>query len=363
LRRRGDSERRSRRPTRFALHCESLENRQLLSIGQTGLAAGLLVNPSVTSAQISISAPASSVVPAGAVSIEINIGTLAGLNQVEIFVAGGGPTFAPTSTASAGNGGSAVGTLSGSSGNSVTGLTLTSATTSSPSITPLNPNATSSTATSTNAATATTGGQPIYVVPPPLAPAVVHLGASTAPATSQSNSTLMSNLDELPPSSSRFGQGDVFEARPLFPAKVAAQAQSSSLIDFIEPFRPIAPAEVPQAQPAPKGEQAPAPAPAPDAATLRTLPPLSQPDVDAALGLTDARVLTRSRDGDAAQPDDGLSSVNTSWSLSAVFGAAAVAAGGYHLAMREADRFRGRWVPRWQGAERPNKRKSGSQSR
>ena len=45
-------------------------------------------------------------------------------------------------------------------------------------------------------------------------------------------------------------------------------------------------------------------------------------------------VLTRSRDGDArSQDDDQMSETNTSWSLSAIFGAAAVATGGYHLAI------------------------------
>ena len=98
----------------------------------------------------------------------------------------------------------------------------------------------------------------------------------------------------------------------------------------------------------------------PTHAKVRPLPPISDPNVDAALDLTDARVLTRSRDGDGSQPDDQFSSTNTSWSFSAIFGAAAVATGGYHLAMREADRFRGRWIPRWVGAERPTKRKGGN---
>jgi hypothetical protein len=67
--------------------------------------------------------------------------------------------------------------------------------------------------------------------------------------------------------------------------------------------------------------------------------------------------LTRTHDGQDSQTDDELSSTNTSWSFSALFGAAVVAAGGYHLAMRERDRFQGRSIPRWMGAERPNKRK------
>ena len=63
LRRTGASMRRTRRTTRFALHCEPLETRQLLSVGQTGLAAGVLVNPSAASAQISVPASVSNPTP------------------------------------------------------------------------------------------------------------------------------------------------------------------------------------------------------------------------------------------------------------------------------------------------------------
>jgi hypothetical protein len=128
----------------------------------------------------------------------------------------------------------------------------------------------------------------------------------------------------------------------------------SSLIDDIEPFGPIAPIEAPKVKPAPQGAQP----QAPEAAKPNPLPPISDANIDAALDLTDARVLTQSRDGDSAQPDDQFSRENTSWSFSALFGAAAVVTGGYHLAMRESERFRGRAIPRWQGAERPTKPKS-----
>ncbi len=131
------------------------------------------------------------------------------------------------------------------------------------------------------------------------------------------------------------------------------------MVDDIEPFGPLTPIEGPAAQPAPRNVQP----PAPDAVRVHPLPPMSDPNVDAALDLTDARVLTRSHDGDGSRPDDRFSSTNTSWSFSAIFGAAAVATGGYHLAMRESDRLRGRSIPRWQGAERPTKRKGGTPSR
>jgi len=186
-----------------------------------------------------------------------------------------------------------------------------------------------------------------------LAPLVVHLGPSAAPATTQSNSSLLSLADERPTSITHFGNGTEFAPPRLIAGKVEVEEGASSLIDFVEPFQPVAPAEAPQAEPAP----------APDAAKVRLLPAIGDPAVDAALDLTDGRLLTRSRDGAVSQPDDRLSEASTSWSLSTVFGAAAVATGGYHLAMREADRFKGRWVPRWAGAERPTKRKAGIPSR
>jgi hypothetical protein len=350
-RRRSDSVRRARKTRRFALNCESLESRQLLSIGQTGLAAGILVNPSVASSQLSIPATVSNFNPPSYLNAEIQFGTFGGLNSVQVVFFGSGPLFAPTPTPSSSGGSSfSLGTLGGNSGsgNSQTGLTFTSGTSS---ITALNPGATS--ITNTNSP-----GSVVFVVPPPLAPLPVHLGASTAPTTAQSNSTFISNLDELP-QITHFGQADDFAGHRLFMENPAAKPQSASFIDYVEPFRVIAPA-APAAQPLPQGNQA----PAPDAAQPRALPAISDPDIDAALDLTDARVLTRSRDGGDSRPaDEQLSHTNTSWSFSAIFGAAAIATAGYHLVMREADRVRGRWIPRWAGAERPTKRKVGSPPR
>jgi hypothetical protein len=349
LRRKNTPMRRARKTTRFALHCEHLESRQLLSLGQTGLAAGLLANPSVGGSQLAIPATVSNFTQSNYV-LEINYGTFGGLNQIQIVILGSAPLFSPTPTSSSSGAGSSLGTTGGSSGgsgNSQTGLSFATGTTSTSAITPLNPSVTSST---------NTPSAPVYVVPPPLAPLAVHLGSSTAPATAQSNSTLISNLDELP-QVTHFGQTDSFESRRLFLQKLALEPQSASFIDYVEPYRTVAPVAVPDAQPA--GEQA----PAPDAAKVPLLPPISDPNIDAALDLTDGRVLTRTHDGDASQPDDELSHTNTSWSFSALFGVAAIATGGYHLVMRESDRLRGRWIPRWQGAERPTKRKAGSPSR
>jgi hypothetical protein len=329
---------------RFALNCEYLESRQLLSVGQSGLAAGMLANPSAVSAQIFIPATVSNFAPPSFFLIEIEFGTFGGLNQIQTTSFGSSPLFAPTP-------GSPLGALGGSSGNSSnsqTGLGLNVGTTTNPSITPLNPSATSIT---------NVGGATVFVVPPPLAPLpVVHLGTSSVPATTQSNSTMISNIDEMPPMT-RFGQGDVSVGPRLSLEKLDSTTQRFSLMDYVEPYRVIAPVAAPEAQPAQPGERA----PVPDAANPRSLPAIINPEIDAALDLTDARVLTQSRDGDTAQPNDELSqsNTNTSWSLSAIFGAAAVATAGYHLVIREADRFRGRSIPRWVGAERPTRRKRG----
>jgi hypothetical protein len=324
-------------------------------------------------AQLAVPAQVFNPAPSSTSVANSEFGTLAGVIQLQIIVFGAGgifsqsfpgsPVFSPTPTAPFGGSGLELGSLNGIAGTNNNGIVGTNNSGVGNSatevifptailITPLNPNVTSS--------VNTPGGPPVILVAVvPLAPLVIHLSPSAAPATNQSNSTLISNLDEQPPSTSHFGQGDGLDDREMFVEKLDIKPQSPSLIDFVEPFRPIGPVDVPLGQPAPQGEQA----PAPDGAMVRPLPPLSDPNVDAALDLTDARILTRSRDADSAEPDDQLSSTNTSWSFSAIFGAAAVASAGYHLAIREADRFRGRWIPRWVGAERPTKRKTGSPSR
>jgi hypothetical protein len=351
LRGTGASMRRIRRTTRFALQCEPLESRQLLSVGQAGFAA----SAATIAPQIPVQAQVFNPAQASVSVIDVEFGSLSGVVQLQIIVFGNGAIFSPTPAPSSPGSGPALGTLSGTSGNSnvgsgTMGSLLPTNSPSNPSITPLNPSVTSS--------TNTPGGPPVALVPVQIAALPVHLSSSAVPATNQSNSTLISNLDEQPPAVNHFGQGDLFSGQQVFMQEIDVKPRRSLLIDDIEPYRPIAPDDVPVGRPAPKGDQA----PAPDDAKVRPLPPLSDPDVDAALGMTDARVLTRSRDADASQRDDQFST-NTSWSLSAIFGAATIAAGGYHLALREADRFRGRWIPRWAGAERPAKRKAATPSR
>ena len=175
--------RRARRTTRFALHCEPLETRQLLSIGQTGLAAGVLLNPSAASAADFRSGDRSPITtPPSYLTIEIEFGTYGGLNQIQIIFSAAAPVFSPTPASSSGGSGSGLGTLSGTSGNSNSaqrhdGIQSFSSSTDfqrldhsaepEPDI-----------EHDTN-----TPGAPVYLVPPPLAPLAVHLGPSAAPAT------------------------------------------------------------------------------------------------------------------------------------------------------------------------------------
>jgi hypothetical protein len=356
MRRAGALPRRTLRTTRFALQCEPLESRQLLSVGQSGLAAGAVQNTAPIAFPIPVAAQVSSPTPVTISVIDVEFGSLSGVVQLQIIVFGSGGVFAPVQASPTVGSGSGLGTLGGPTGNTnggsgTTGSLFPTNSTITPSITPLNPGVTSS--------VNTPGGPPVALVPPQLVALAVHLGSSIAPATNQSNSTLISNLDEQPPSTTHFGQGDVFDSPRVFVEKIDVKPRSFSLIDDIEPFRAIVPDEVPPGQPAQPGDQA----PAPDGAKIRPLPPISDPNLDDALDMADARVLTRSVESDASQPDEQFSSTNTSWSFSAIFGAVAVATSGYHLALREADRFHGRWIPRWAGAERPTKRKTATPTR
>jgi hypothetical protein len=183
----------------------------------------------------------------------------------------------------------------------------------------------------------------------------VHLTASTPPATNQSNTVALSLADEQPPSMTRFGQGAEAISSGMIAERFQAEETSNSLLDVVEPFRPLNPAPAPQvdpAQPAPVDN-----APKAEPANARPLPPMTDLEIDAALDFTDARIFTHSRDDAPSRSDVRTADRATQFSLSALFGVAAVTAGGYHLVLRETDRIRGRAIPRWAGAERPTKQK------
>ena len=391
-RRRSDTQHRARRTVRFALRCEHLESRQLLSIGQTGPAAGVLASALVPRAQVASPPAASSVGVSSDSSSAAKFGAPGGLNDAQVGFLLNEFQLVDTATQSA----AILATLAANptSDEIEVNLALTNLL-----VTVLNPVDTSVAA----AITDTQVDADAFLVPSttellegflgmPTAPASQAgflfsdlLGAGTAPnvTTTNAHSTVISNTSAPGSSVTNLGPNHVSSLGQSIPWEVSIYPQSSSSDD--QPMEPAAPAEARQAQPAPPGGQAPAPksepqpdtpggqapapksepqpdtpregAPAPEPAKARPLSPVSDSDIDAALDLTDLRDFTRSRDGDAPHPDDALSRIDTSRSLSVLFGVAMVAAGGYHSAMRTADRSRshGHLLPRRSGAERPTR--------
>ncbi|HKI18369.1 MAG TPA: hypothetical protein VKA15_10835 [Isosphaeraceae bacterium] len=159
---------------------------------------------------------------------------------------------------------------------------------------------------------------------------------------------------DTPTSLTHFGHSPDTQWRKAFFNPIEVKAQDTWFIDFVEPFRPAAPAAAPAGEPARHGDEA----PAPGAARIRPLPALSEPDVDALLDLTDRGLMSKSPDNSSSRANARTDGADYSWNLSTVFGAAVVATGGCHLAMRESDRFNRRGVPRWVGADRPTKAKT-----
>ena len=401
-RRRSATRHRARRTARFALRCEHLESRQLLSIGQTGLAAGVLASHSVPAAQVASPPAASSVGVSSDSSSAAKFGTPGSLNDGQVgFLLN---EFQAVDTATQPAVILAALAANPTSDAIEVNLALTNL-----SVTVLNPVDTSVAA----AITDTQVDADAFLVPSTTELLDGFLGVPTASAsqagflfsdlpgagaapnvtTTNAHGTVISNTSAPGASVTNPGPNHVSSLGQSIPWEFSIFPQSSSSDD--EPIKPAAPAEVRQAQPAPPAGQAPAPKsepppappagqgpapksePQPDAppegdparepAKARPLSPVSDSDIDAELDLTDLRVrdFTRSRDGDAPDPDDGLSRVDNSRSLSVLFGVAMIASGGYHTAIRTADRSRsqGHLLPRRSGAERPTPPKTATPSR
>ncbi len=203
--------------------------------------------------------------------------------------------------------------------------TGSTSTTTSTSITPLNPNSTSATSTSSVVT--------VFIVPPPLAPIVIHLGSSASPVTLQAINSPLAALEEQPTALTHFGQSLETELQKLFLPRLAPEPSVAPWIDVVEPFQPLDPAE------APKDDLA----PAKGASRTWSAPLLLEPDSELTGrgGLPGAAAAPADRDGARAA---------TGFSM--LVGVAAVAAGGYQFAMRESDRFRVRWLPRRTSSDR-----------
>jgi hypothetical protein len=303
--------------------------------------------------------------PAGSfAAIEIELGALGGFSQFQFFFSGSGfasslgGAQALTPTPATPVFGPGLGSVTGSAGSGIgSGITSTgnqpATTTNSPtgtSITPLNPNVNSPSSAASNASSPAL--IPVVVVSPPIQPLVIHLAASSSPVTNIAFSTLLSFAQEQPTSITHFGQELHFPQRSLW-TKPVEEVETSSLIDWVEPVKPAVPAgeKIDVGQPV-------EPAIGPSAA--RSLQRLTDRDFAALFDLSDSGSRTGRSGGQAAQSEDPAAGTYYSWSFSTVFGATVVAAGGYQLVIREADRFKARWTPRWVGAERPTRRKSGS---
>jgi len=307
-------------------------------------------------------------------AVDVEIGALSGLSQFQINFSGAGSSSAFTfneglvfssafggseifslfssSTSNDGQLGSETGIGSiGTSGNGSVGggnaSSILSATSTTTSITALNPSSTSGKGSSS--------GAPVVVVTVSVSIVSVHLGASAAPVTMQPTSSILSGADNLPTSLTHFGQDTDIQSRRPFLNSDGVADEPTPFIDFVEPFRPAAPDAAPVGVQARRGDLD----PAPRAARIGPLPALSQPSVDAILDLTAGCLIRKSPDNSSSRASDRSDRADYSWNLSTLFGATVVAAGGYHLVMRESDRFHRRAVPRWVGADRPSKRKSG----
>jgi hypothetical protein len=169
----------------------------------------------------------------------------------------------------------------------------------------------------------------VIVVPQPL---VVPLGPSSAPVTTQAILSVVTN-EEQPTISTHFGQPATNQPDDSkLEQPVARPATWPTTLDVIEPFQPV-PLEVPGA-----GQ----PAAPRDAARSRVVPDVTGPGLQAVRDLSVAELFSGSL-ADSWQEADRPAEVRLSCGLSTIFGAAALAAGGYHLVLRQSDRFRGRW--------------------
>ena len=204
------------------------------------------------------------------------------------------PVASPTPT------GSSSGTSSSSSSSSTT-----------ISITPLNPSLTS---------TLTSGKQTVVIlVPPPLPPVVIHLGTSVSPVTAQAIFSPLAAQEEQPTLLTHFGQSFEAELQKPFQARLGPQTDGTPLLDAVEPFQPLGLDEAPRDEPAP--------APGPRGAWLLRL--LSDPGIVGVLEPTDHNALRGALGGTGALAKDRRAGMPSSWGFSTIFGAAAVAVGGY----------------------------------
>jgi hypothetical protein len=247
-------------------------------------------------------------------------------------------TSSPTTTS-----GSGTGSTNGSGSTSSTGSGSGSSSASATGIAPLTP----------VILTGSSNGRTVVVVIIVVQPLVTHFGPSTEPVTTQ---TLLSRLSSqlLTTNLTHFGQSvdDELEV-PIQAPPIAIQPEGIPLIDIIEPLQPAAPAE----GDAPQAGQ---PAPLRGASLARLVPVLTDRGLDHARDWTGDSLLPDPLVSSASRSKNQTVETRASWGLSTMFGATAVATGGYHLVLRQSDRFQGRWVPGRSKANRSAGRRIGA---
>ena len=154
----------SRRPTRFPLHCEPLEDRRLLSVGQTSVAATAvaMVGPVGVASQVSAPPTASAASVTTFPSLAAQYGTAAGAStsQVGYFLNQVASTSAPSVAAGTGIVATHAPVSDNPEANALTGTTVT---VTNLSVSPLNPLMTST----MSAITDTQVNADAYLVPLP----------------------------------------------------------------------------------------------------------------------------------------------------------------------------------------------------
>jgi hypothetical protein len=179
------------------------------------------------------------------------------------------------------------------------------------------------------------GLNPVIIVPVPISPPVVfHLGSSGSPVTAQLVASALAASEEVPPSTNTLGQELETRLQKQLEPRLGPKTAAPWLIDIVEPFQPLDPAD--------------------SASGTRDLGPGAVGGWDSRTVVPDAvdAVLEASNGGIIPLAARDLLWLarrrlrdGKTWELSTLFGVAAVTAGGFHLAMRESQRFKTRWLP------------------
>jgi hypothetical protein len=374
-------ERRARRSTRRVVQFEALEDRQLLSVGQAGPSMAVVPHLALSSAQVAspLNTSVVSVSSQSSVASQFASSNSASSGQLGFLL---GQFALPSGTSQAAG---ILATTAALTTNPQANLLGTNVTLTNLSVSVLNPDMTSP-------ADAIIGDQvdaDAFLVPSTTELLEMNLGERTpVPVTLWGTKSLVLTDNQAPPQpTTPVGLHPVSHVGQSLNSLPGVNSHGTHGVDFSEPppadtigrgtpahalpqpgQAPAQPQAIPKPgadnrgqappeikkvpQPLPKPEQA-APqgtspeqkpgggqAPAPGAAPRTPQTPIN-PDASAVRG--------RSTDTDDTE---------ASKSLSVVFGSAVLAASGHTLVLRAKDWSQGRFVPRWFGAERPNRRKT-----